>query len=69
MIIPCLALLQLAQKAAEKAARDKVPPQEIFKQQTVEQQDNGTCTSTPKYSQFDADGVPTHDAAGAEVSA
>eukprot|EP01062_Namystynia_karyoxenos_P041192 TRINITY_DN29_c0_g1_i2.p1 TRINITY_DN29_c0_g1~~TRINITY_DN29_c0_g1_i2.p1 ORF type:complete len:843 (+),score=335.89 TRINITY_DN29_c0_g1_i2:88-2616(+) len=44
-----------ARQAAEKAARKHVDPKDMFRGET------------DKYSQFDADGVPTHDAAGAEI--
>eukprot|EP00953_Heterococcus_sp_UTEX-ZZ885_P026191 14166-Heterococcus_DN1.PRE.1 len=51
-----------AEKAAEKAAKDKIDPQEMFRTQTIEI--DGTVM--PKYSQYDDDGVPTHDANNAE---
>lgn len=45
-----------ARQLAEKQARMSLPPQEMFRGQT------------DLYSQFDADGVPTHDAAGEPIS-
>lgn len=41
---------------AEKMAKKNIPPQEFFRAQT------------DLYSQFDEDGVPTHDAAGEKLS-
>ena len=46
---------EAARKAAEKEARAKVPPSEMFK--TFSEYEG-------LYSKYDDDGVPTHDAAG-----
>jgi hypothetical protein len=54
---------QAAEKAAEKAAKDKIDPHEMFRTQSIEI--DGAVV--PKYSQYDDDGVPTHDANNAEV--
>lgn len=43
-------------KAAEKAAKARIPPNEIF------------LSQTDKYSQFDAEGMPTHDVKGEPLS-
>ncbi|KAK3925356.1 Cysteine--tRNA ligase, cytoplasmic [Frankliniella fusca] len=48
--------VELAQAAALKEAKRKVPPSEMFLQET------------DKYSKFDETGLPTHDAAGKEIS-
>jgi cysteinyl-tRNA synthetase len=45
-----------ASQNAEKEALKKLPPSEIFK------------SETDKYSKFDEKGIPTHDAAGNELS-
>jgi cysteinyl-tRNA synthetase len=46
---------EAARKAFEKAEKAKIDPRKMF-------------TNDPAYSAFDADGVPTHDAAGAEIA-
>lgn len=54
-----------ANKAAEAAAKDalnKLPPVEFMKQLTLE--DN----TTPMYSKFDDEGMPTHDNKGEELN-
>jgi hypothetical protein len=40
--------------------RARIPPSEFFRQQMNED-------GTPKYSQYDPDGVPTHDSGGNEL--
>ncbi|CAN0008326.1 unnamed protein product, partial [Sphacelaria rigidula] len=50
-----------AEKAAEKERRSKIPPEEWLKSMKG---DDGKSL----YSKFDDDGVPTHDAAGEELS-
>lgn len=45
-----------ARQAAEKDAKKKLAPQDMFR------------SETDKYSKFDEDGVPTHDAAGEPLS-
>ncbi|XP_034243855.1 cysteine--tRNA ligase, cytoplasmic isoform X2 [Thrips palmi] len=47
---------ELAQAAALKESKRKIPPTEMFLQET------------DKYSKFDENGLPTHDAAGKEIS-
>ncbi|KAG5181938.1 Cysteinyl-tRNA synthetase [Tribonema minus] len=54
---------QAAIKAAEKAAKDKIPPCEMFRSHVTDGPD-----AKPKYTAFDADGVPTHGADGAELT-
>ena len=49
---------EAARKAAEKEAKAKIPPSEMFKQGEYE----------GLYSKYDAEGVPTHDAAGEELT-
>eukprot|EP00415_Alexandrium_ostenfeldii_P001451 UN1451 len=46
-----------AKQAAEKEARKKIDPRQMFRTQTDEQ-------GKPLYSKFDDDGVPTHDQSG-----
>lgn len=48
---------QAADEARKKAMKS-VPPQEMFK----------TPEESPKFSQWDADGIPTHDSSGEELS-
>lgn len=47
---------ELAQAAALKEAKRRIPPSELFLQET------------DKYSKFDENGLPTHDAEGKEIS-
>lgn len=49
-----------AEKAAEKATRDRIPPNEWFLNATTDE-------GGPKYSKFDDDGIPTHSADGEEL--
>ncbi|CAH1954638.1 unnamed protein product [Acanthoscelides obtectus] len=47
---------EMVAAAAAKEAQKKIPPSELFKKET------------DKYSKFDDDGLPTHDAEGKEIS-
>ena len=56
MIAQAAAKREQAAKQAAKAAAASLAPQDMFRAETA------------KYSQFDADGVPTHDAEGEALS-
>ena len=49
-----------AAQAAAKEAKKSIPPQELFKQEMED--------GKPKYTEFDADGIPTKDANGEAIT-
>merc|ERR1712070_102037 len=63
-----------AKVEAEREARNKIPPQDLFRSIMFDPNANEKSTSTDaspqlvlKYSQFDENGIPTHDHLGEEI--
>ncbi len=52
---------EAAEAQAQKAARARIPPQDIFK-------DKKNLDGMPMYRDFDADGIPTSNSSGEPVS-